>query len=136
MKNASSRALGCALLALVAVVHFGYEPVADWLYPDVRDRAVRALFYIFRGVEGFALYVVLLAISRRNLPIAAACCWGALENAQTAVCRAAIGIRGDAVAGPYSGLCDVVSGAPVYCLTAFAALVVAAVCQESINAKG
>ena len=129
-------ALGVGLLALVAAVHYGYDPLAHLFYSADPQRAARAIFYIARGIEGSALYWLLLAYAPRSLPVMAACLWGALESAQTAVCRAALGIGVSApTPGPYSGLCDLAADWPVSGLTAFVALVCAAIVQGSRDAN-
>jgi len=64
---------GAALLALVVITHYGYpDDNADWW------------FYIFRGAEGAILFL-LLARESKGLALIA-CFFGAIEEAQTAVC--------------------------------------------------
>lgn len=130
----SGNALGAGLLALVAVVHYGYDPLAQ-LYADP-DKAARAIFYVLRGCESAALYGLLWAYAPRSLPVMAACLWGALESSQTALCRLSLGIGGNTpTPGPYSGLCDVAAGWPVSGLTAFIALVCAAIVQGGSDGR-
>ena len=128
-----NEALGAALFALVAAVHFGYEPLSAG-YPDPAS-AGRAIFYVARGVEGTALYALVWALAWRRLPksrlgISIACSWGCFESAQTAVCRLAVGIGNRTVPGPYRGMCDLAADFPVYGMTAVLVLVAAAVMQE------
>lgn len=126
------------LLVLVAVTHYAYQPLAD-LY-DKPDAAARAIFYVLRGIEACALYAAVWWFApKRNagyrVGLAIACAWGMLEGAQTSVCRLAAGI-GQSVAPPaYHGLCDVVTGLPIYGLTALVALVVACFAQETNHAR-
>lgn len=122
------------LLVMVAVTHYGYQPLADF-YADT-DKAARAIFYVLRGIEGCALYALVWWLAPKSgagfrVGLAIACAWGMLESAQTSVCRIAAGI-GQSVAPPaYHGLCDVVTGLPIYGMTALVALVVACFAQET-----
>jgi len=128
------RDIGVALLLLVAAVHFGYEPLAS-LYPD-RAAAARAIFYIARGIEGAALYLVIWAICEHSIALGVACFWGVFESSQTAVCRAVVGVdRSAPMPEAFSGLCDSLVGAPVYSVTALTVLAAAAIIQEAINAN-
>lgn len=124
-----ARTLGAALLLLVCAVHFGYDPLADAFYGGARQ-AARAIFYIARGIEGAALYVIVWAYAPRSSILTVACAWGAFENAQTAICRAAIGVGQPADAAAFRGLCDA-GGVPVYQLTAIAMLFILAMVQEA-----
>lgn len=127
----SSNALAVALLFVVAVVHYGYEPIASLLYPDQAERAARAVFYVARGFEGAVLYGLLWACAPRRLPVMAACLWGAVESAQTALCRIALGLGGPTPApGPYGGLCDLATDWPISGLTAVVALVCISIVRE------
>ena len=49
-----------------------------------------------------------------RLAVSTVCAWGALEEAQTAVCMAANGFGGKVATAPYAGLCDAVTGLPIY----------------------
>ena len=124
------------LVALVGLVHYGYEPMAE-LYQDQRA-AARAIFYVFRGVEGTALWLIVWRLANKGtrayrVGLGLVCGWGALENAQTAVCRLALGV-GEAVSpSAYRGLCDVATGLPVYGVMCLVALAVAAFVGESGN---
>lgn len=77
-----------ALLLLVLVTHYGYEwPAAHAAAPE---KAASWWFYILRGAEGAALFVLLLnrlpAGRAAALIWVAACAVGAYEEAQTAAC--------------------------------------------------
>lgn len=118
------------LLVLVVATHYGPDLLASY-YPDP-GAASRAWFYVARGVEGAALFMAVWWLSCRaaagqavRCGIALACAWGALEEAQTAACRLAIGIDRRADPGLFAGLCDFATGHPVYMLTISTALVVA-----------
>lgn len=111
------RGLPSLLLVLVAVTHYG-PPFLAGLYPDP-DSVVRAWFYILRGIEGALLFCVVWALAPHTptfmrYGVALTCAWGALEEAQTAICRAAIGIEKKAQVGLFEGLCDVATGWPIY----------------------
>lgn len=122
------------LLVAVVVTHYAYQPLAEF-YAD-HEAAARAIFYILRGVEGTILYAVAWTLAPRGskayrIGVSIACAWGMLESAQTAICRAAMGIDARATASAYNGLCDVVTGIPVYSLTMLFALVIASFAQEA-----
>ena len=54
------------------------------------------------------------------------CAWGALESAQIAACRLALPMDRPPPKIPlYTGLCDIVTGWPIYLMTALAVLTVA-----------
>lgn len=116
------------LFVAVVITHYAYEPLAAF-YPDPAQ-AARAIFYVVRGVEATILYAVVWCLTPRSAAVGLACAWGMLESSQTAVCRAALGIGSSVEVAAYRGLCDVVTGLPVYGLTALAALVVASFAQE------
>lgn len=80
---------------LVLLVHFGY--------PFVSETAIDAKwnFYIARGIEGTILFAILWAVMPRHVLMSLACCLGAAEEAQTALC----GSLGRVDVPLYSGLC-------------------------------
>lgn len=120
-----------ALLLLVAVVNLGYEPLAHTFWPGDPTSAAKALFYILRGFEGFALWLAVLAWGPKSAILTAACVWGAAESAQTAVCRLALPIAGGPPVAPaFGGLCDLVAGVPVAAVTAIGVLVALSIVQE------
>lgn len=91
-----------ALLLLVAGTHYGYAPLAS-LFDDP-DAAARALFYVFRGLEGMALFVI-VGMASRHPAVWAVCLWGAVEESQTAICRLGAGIDSDVGVALFDGLC-------------------------------
>lgn len=119
------------LFSLVLVTHYGYSPLAT-MWPD-QMRAERVLFYSLRGIEGFVLYVLVMALiglarsARSDAPAGsdyaaiAACAWGAIEEGLTAACRLAIGMQTTPAA---KSQCDAVTGLPVYALTLCAVVAV------------
>lgn len=127
------KGLATLLLVLVLSTHYAPELLAD-LYSDPA-RAARALFYVARGIEGSVLFAAVWVLAPRKprgafVGVTLACCWGALEEAQTAVCRLSAGIANSVTVERYSGLCDAVTGLPIYLLTMLGALVLAAFAQE------
>ena len=126
--------LSSLLLVLVLGTHYAPDVLADF-YSDP-PRAVRALFYVARGIEGAALFAIVWALAPRKplgayIGVTLACCWGVIEEAQTAACRLSIGIENTASASRFSGLCDAATGLPIYALTMFGALALAAFAQEA-----
>jgi hypothetical protein len=121
---------GLAFLLFVLVIgtHYTYDLIAAY-YTDPAY-AAKALFYILRGFEGAILYLVVWSLSlivwaRTNMrstgafcvPVSGACAWGALEEFQTAACRISIGVEVHPITYPFKGLCDQVTGVPVYMVT-------------------
>jgi hypothetical protein len=119
--------LAAILLALIAGTHYtsdllsmGYENQAQ---------ASRIIFYVLRGLEGAALFLV-CGILARNAAVSAVCMWGFIEEAQTAGCQMARGI----MTTPYkafSGLC----GAEFYWLGIGIAAVIAVMFLDKIRGK-
>lgn len=124
-------------LILVATVHLGYEPAAAWLFPDARVAAGKAIFYILRGFEGVALWCAVLVLARGRSPaLVVACVWGAVESAQTALCRLALPMGGaPPVAPAFGGICDVAAGFPVAGVMAAVVLVALSIVQECGRAR-
>lgn len=119
--------LATLLLFLVIGTHYTYDLIAAY-YPDPHS-AARAIFYVLRGVEGSILYLIVWALvplrpMHVRLSCSTVCAWGALEEAQTAICRASVGITNNPSTGQYHGLCDFVTGIPVYMLTLLAVVLV------------
>lgn len=109
--------LALILFALVLGTHAGYPLLAS-MWPDP-DAAARSWFYVLRGIEGAALFLVVAALARREWSLIAACLWGAAEEAQTAVCRLSLPM-GEATSVLSGGLCDEVLPVPVYLTGAIA----------------
>lgn len=121
------RGLPTLLLLLVVGTHYGYDLAASF-YPSPAE-AGRALFYIFRGIEGTMLYLIVWSLTpfeprAARLAVSTMCAWGALESIQTSLCRIAIGVTNNVNSKPYSGLCDLVTGLPVYMGTLLIVLVI------------
>ncbi len=121
--------LPALLLVAVGLTHYGYEFMADAM-PGATPAAV---FYVLLGIEGTLLFTIGIAWawSRGLLVIALICAWGAIEEAQTAVCRIGIGLAQQAQVDRFSGLC----GWPAYAvgvviMGALAALVAKGVRDE------
>lgn len=160
------RALAAILLAMIAAVHYGAD-LAAFGYAN-HDFARKSLYYILRSFEGAAQYalIALLALELALRPpapdlgwrekakepmrraahtipavllVILVCGWGMVEHVQAGACRLAIGIANKAPAGkPLTGLCDTVTGLPMYALglaaVAFIAAVIAAYSLGDRNA--
>jgi hypothetical protein len=117
------------LLVVVIVTHYGYDLIASF-YPDALASA-KAWASVLRAVEAVALYFIVLALAPVKpwivrKAVACACAWGAFESAQIAVCRLAFPMnRPPPEVSQYTGLCDKVTGLPVYMLTVSLVLLVA-----------
>lgn len=110
--------LAAIILCMVAFTHYGVDHVAA-AYPEP-TRVTGAIFYVFRGLEGVALFS-LVGLLSRSWWVVAACLWGALEEGQTAVCRLAAGINVKPAVPLFSGLC----GTDAYWLGIIVAAVIA-----------
>lgn len=111
------RGLASLLLVLVVVTHYAYEPMAGF-YAEPRH-AAQAIFYTLRGIEGTILYGIVWALTpyrplHIRLAVSTVCAWGMLEEAQTAICMANIGFIKGVKTQAYEGLCDMVTGVPIY----------------------
>lgn len=105
------------------VTHYGYDPLASF-WPDPAH-AAQAWFYVLRGLLGVVLCLAVLALLPRGaLAAAGVCGWIAFEEGETAVCRLAQGIGNEPMAGPWRGLCDAVTGLPVYAISLAAVLAI------------
>ncbi len=110
--------LAFTLFVTVLATHYGYPSLADLSGGGIA--AERAWFYVLRGVEGIVAFLAILALLPRSpLTLAAqgVCVWGAIEEGQTAVCRLAIGINNKQSNHEMQGLCDVVTGWPIYAIS-------------------
>ena len=115
-----SKHLGLASMLLIAVViaFYAYDPLAS-TYPD-KDTAARNLQYVFSGLLKVLLFCTVWALApwkpvSVRIGTSAACGWGAIESFQESACMMSIGIQYDApTPGLYRGLCDIVTGWPVY----------------------
>lgn len=136
VKKTRNDALGAALLLLVVAVHYGYDPLATWLYTHDPQQASKAIFYVFRGIEGAAAWLALLAFAgeRRTWLLTLACCIGAVESAQTAICRLAFPIAGSPPLVPAGGgLCSAGGGLPFMTVSAVVLLMLACIALEKLN---
>lgn len=121
------KGLASILLVIVVVTHYGYEPMAGF-YADP-GHAARAIFYVLRGLEASLLYLIVWALTPWKpiyvrLAVSAVCAWGALESVQTSLCRISLGIDNTVGTKPYQGLCDLVTGLPVYMMTLILVLLI------------
>jgi hypothetical protein len=127
MREARAFGLPSLLLSVVIVSHYGYDLIASF-YPDAQQlAAARAWAYVLRGFETAILYTAVLALAppAARSAFAVACGWGFFESAQVIACRMQYPMdRAPLPTGLYSGLCDKVTGLPVYMLTVFVVLLV------------
>lgn len=117
--------LGFILFATVLATHYGYDPLASF-WPDPAQ-AAQAWFYILRGVAGVVVFMAVIALlpqSKEAHLALAVSCWGIVEEGETTVCGLAQGIGNVPIAGPWRGLCDELTGMPVYALSLAAVLAV------------
>lgn len=96
-----------AIAVIVVGTHYGY-----YLFDDKQG-----WFYVLRGIEGTALFLLLAHIFRRHWPVAAACFFGAFEEVQTALCGFADPVNG------MTGICVELVGPVPYAAAAAAAFV-------------
>lgn len=94
--------LAALLLALIAATHYGY-PILASHYANPEE-ASRVWFYVLRGLEGTALFVLVGLLARRSL-VWLVCIWGAVEEGQTAACQLAIGIETAPTHALFEGIC-------------------------------
>lgn len=111
--------LAVGLLLLVALTHYGYEPIAA-LWPG---NVAGAVFYILRGIEGAGLFALLVAHPHYGWPVQLVAAWGFVEEAQTAICRIGKGVMTAPAVEPYQGLC----GWPAYSIGVILMAAIAAV---------
>lgn len=141
---------------MVTMVHYGGDHLAT-LYGADAGVAQRGIYYVARSFEGAAQYVliaalvlllraVLLGVKAKELSgvkgaaallssatwlVVVVCCWGALEHLQAGACRLSLGVSNRVpTAPPLTGICDDLTGLPMYALglgvVAFIAAVIAA----------
>lgn len=121
-----------AVLILLVVLGVHYLPALLASHYEHPDDAERALQYVAQGAKGIAMMILLLALMPRRLhivPVWAAGAWLIYEDALVAGCRLAVGIENvpTAAPNPWHGICQQVTGAPIY-LVAAALAVIAAAC--------
>lgn len=117
-------ALTAVLLLAVAVPHYAYELLGS-MWPDP-VRAARAWFYVLRGFSGAILFATVAVLAgmlagatqrwRWFVPVALVCAWGFTEEAETGICRLGLGIGAAPPDVHWRGLCDALTGLPLYWL--------------------
>lgn len=117
------------LLVLVVITHYSYALIAGF-YPDVLA-ASKSWHSVLRAVEAAVLYFAVWALVPSKPAVTRyaaglACAWGAFESMQIAACRLAFPMdRPPPDAGAYAGLCDKLTGLPVYMATIMVVLFIA-----------
>ena len=110
------------LLLTVVIANAGYDPIAS-LYSGDQLRAARSWERVLYAFEAMVLYLwvwVHFPWKPVWLRYAAAlvCAWGFLEKLQVAGCRLAFPMNLPPPDTPlYMGLCDLITGWPIYMLT-------------------
>lgn len=110
MKSDSRMRLTWFVMLIVLFTHYSYDPAAELLFAG-SGQASRALFYVWRGIAGVALFALVGALAwDRVHPLlrecmAAGCLWGMVEEGETAVCRLARPIAERPAVELFSGLC-------------------------------
>lgn len=121
------------LLVVVVVTHFGYDPIAGFYDPSRQLAAAKAWHGVLRAIESCVLYGVVWYIFPwapvvARYAISIVCAWGILESGQIAACRLQFPMdRPPPDTGMYSGLCDLLSGLPLYMITLLVALSIATI---------
>ena len=117
------------LLVIVFTAHYAPDLLGDF-YPGREVAAARAWQLVLRGVEATLLYLIVwtLVPYRPFVPRYAAslaCSWGVFESVQIPLCRLPYAMdRPPSIDTKlYSGLCDHVTGTPVYMATLYVVLI-------------
>ena len=118
-----------ASILLLIVVLRNYAPDAIGAHYAEPGYATRSWDYIFGGIQGFALFAVIAMMTggrplKERIGVLLVCGCGLFEESQRAVCRLAIGIPKDAKATQFSGLCENITGWPIFAISALVVLVV------------
>ena len=123
MKKVSTNfAIPSLLLLIVVLSHASYDLIGSF-YPDDPVAAGKAWAYVLRGFEATVLYLIvwlLLPWEPIGMRIAGSvvCAWGALESFQISACRLQFPMgQPPPIVKPFTGLCDTVTGAPIYMIT-------------------
>jgi len=109
------------LFGLTLGRHHGVDVVATLFDEPLFAR--RALFYAAGGIVGAALYALVWLLTpwrpaETRIAVALVCCWGIMEESQTAICRIGLGLGQPAPDGAmWRGLCDQLAGVPVSTMT-------------------
>lgn len=138
MRLARFHLVAWALVLLVAVsaLHYGTEYLATF-WPDTLA-ARRALFYVGQGLKGCLLWMALAVMAPKTMaavPLLAVCAWGFVEDAMVAGCRIAYGIGTIPSPGLWRGLCDDLTGAPVYLVGPAVGLLAACIVEQGAKKK-
>jgi hypothetical protein len=106
---------------LVIVTNYVPDLIADFYPPEVEMAAVRAWQLVARGFQAFILFLMVWALlpwkpKEARLAGSLAAGWGAVESIQIPMCRLAYDMtqRPQADTQLYKGMCDHVTGWPIY----------------------
>jgi hypothetical protein len=122
VRGARAFGLPSLLLLIVAVTHMSYDLIGSF-YPDPAI-AARNWAHVLRAFPEATLLYLLVWLLTPWEPVivryaaSAVCAWGALESFQIAACRLQFPMGKYAPnVKPFTGLCDVATGWPIYMLT-------------------
>jgi len=103
-----------ALLIAVALAHGCYQLAADMGLLGVSN--AQWWFYIFRGIEGAAIFGLCAWRWRQEPGMLMVCCWALLEELQTAGCGYVAAVSALAPLKAGQSLCGALTGLPPYTL--------------------
>lgn len=133
--------LASLLLIIVAVTHLGYDPIGG-LYADP-ERAGKAWHVVLRAFPEATLLYMLVWLLAPWKPLAVrygasmACAWGMLESFEIAACRLQFPMdRPPPDAKVYTGLCDIVTGKPIYLITVVIVMLIGALITFLTRPRG
>lgn len=103
----------------------GRYSAVDWIARLSPDPAFsrKALFYVAGGIVGACMFALVWMLTpwrpvERRIAVALVCCWGMLEESQTAICRIGLGLSTPAPPlDHWRGICDHLSGLPISTMT-------------------
>ncbi len=128
------------LLLIVAITHTSYDLIGE-LYANP-TRAATSWHHVLRAFpEATLLYLIVWSLipwKPISVRIAGslACAWGALESFQIAACRVTYPMdQPPPKTALYTGLCDVVTGWPIYMLTITVVLLISLLTRPSYRGR-
>jgi hypothetical protein len=126
---AQAYGLQSLLLVLVIAVHYMPDHIGS-LYHGRELAAAKAWQLVFRGAEAMLLYLIVWSLVPHKPVIpryaaSLACAWGAFESIQIPACRLQFAMDRPPSEDSriYAGLCDHVTGLPIYMSTIYVVLI-------------
>lgn len=132
-------ALQSWLLVLVLLVHIGADHISEFLYPG-SSLARRNVTSVLRAFEAMMLFLALWAMTPwkplgKRYATSLICFWGAFESFQIGACRMFFPLDQPSPTVPDGqGLCDLVTGWPIYRMTLFTVLAIALIRRPTSEA--